>query len=209
MKKLFLFLFFLLSLNVFAQDEMDTTFVVNPSGDTVGIIHKRGEQPIIPDYVLQGKTAASPQANLGAKSYADSIQYYQELADRYLISGNNMRSTGKGLMVGGGLGFGLGVMLMIAGEMNTDTDSYGDEHRTSMGDELNVLGEILVLTMPGVFVAGIVTKCVGSGKLRRAKRFNDKALYFQNLQSSFASLKILPVINPVEGSFGGKLALGF
>lgn len=48
MKKLIFALGVLFSVNAFAQ-EMDTTYAVTDDGETVGLVHKRGEIPVVPE----------------------------------------------------------------------------------------------------------------------------------------------------------------
>lgn len=207
MRKIILSLLLLLSLNAFAQDEMDTTFVVKPSGDTIGIIHRRGETPDISKYVVRENAEAS--ASIKRSLNADSIEFYQALADQHYILGNSLRSKGRGMMVGGGVGFGLGFTLMLLGSLDTETDYYGDESLTGSGKAMVVIGGGMLVTMPVVFIAGIVMKSVGNHKLRRASYYSNKVRYFQGLDQYFSSVKFSPVINPVTGAVGGSLALGF
>ena len=79
---------------VYAQ-EMDTTYVVNEQGETIGLIHEKG-----------------------AISDTDSSAIYLDLIETYTERGNAQRSSGKAMMLGGGLTFGVGTAVMIAGLAN-------------------------------------------------------------------------------------------
>lgn len=212
MKNILCIFLFLFAVSAFAQ-EMDTTYMVRATGDTIGLIHKRGELPIVPPELQQEQLQVVPQAGSVQQDIPqysmDSLAYYQALADKYITSGNKMRSTGKGLMLGGGLGAGLGLMLMLVGASDTETDYYGDEEMTSSGEMTFFLGYILLISMPEMFVAGIVVKSIGNHRIRRGRIYNEKTRYFQNVGNAFATLRVQPVINPITGSVGGNLAFNF
>lgn len=214
MKKSLFFLIFLLTFGAFAQ-EMDTTFVVNQNGETIGIIHKRGEAPVIPSNISSANAMApAPVATQvpmdQSVNYADSVTYYQRLAEESTISGHKLRSAGSGLMIGGGIGTGVGIGLLIAG-LSTETYNYKEDQyeMTGGGAAMYLIGYVLTCTMPELFITGIVLKCVGGARLRNAARREQTADYFKSLSNPMSSLRISPTVNPLNRSLGGNLAFNF
>ena len=130
MKHIILFIAFFGVLLANAQ-EMDTTFVVNEQGQTVGIIHEKGTVPVMPQqqqideqapqYPVQQYPAQQPQQQqtysaqqANAAFGPDSTMYYQSLIDKYTISGNKTRRAGKIMMITGGIAAGVGVLFISA-----------------------------------------------------------------------------------------------
>ena len=89
---------------------MDTTFIVNAQGQTIGIVHEKGTIPVMPARQQQRpnnvrlQPAVQPEMQPLQASPAfnfDSTAYYQSLIDKYAKSGKKMSTAGIGLLVGG------------------------------------------------------------------------------------------------------------
>lgn len=212
MKKTLILFIFMVALSAFAQ-EMDTTYVVNQNGETIGIVHKKGEAPVIPSNLVNPTPTVAAQPAMGNLNvnYADSVVFYQRQAEELTISGNKLRSAGKGLMIGGGIGTGIGVVLMLAGLSTESYDEYDDEYEMSgSGTALYLAGYILTCSMPELFITGIILKCIGGSKLGKAGRSAQNANYFRSISDNpLSSLRLSPVINPLNKSVGGNLAFNF
>lgn len=190
MKKLILFLVFFCVAGAFAQ-EVDTTYAISANGDTIGVIHPKGTLPLLPE----GMNLLNVQLPSVSQ---DSIDYYQNLASRYKKSGARKTSVGKGLMIGGGIATGLGLMMSVG--------SIADNSLSDDG-EMFLLGYLSVCAGVCVFTPGLVLYIVGKSKLRKAERFEEKLDMLQNNQTY--SLRFVPMVNPVNRSLGGNLALAF
>ena len=200
--------------------EMDTTFVVNEQGQTVGIIHEKGTVPIMPQqqqYPTQPMQPQpmqpqpmEPQAN--SAFGIDSTEYYQSLIDRYTTSGNKLNGAGIGMMIGGGIGAGVGLILFIAGmsQIETCDDGYSDDHSCEDdGAVAAISGYLLMIGGAAVFSVGLPLKIVGGSKLRRANRYNDILMRYQMKRQYSMKLRLNPLIDPINNNFGGQLALEF
>ena len=211
MKKLILFLVIFGAFLAHAQ-EMDTTYVVNEQGQTVGIIHEKGTIPVVAkpqQYPVQQQYPAQPNPAFAF----DSTLYYQSLIDRYSTSGNRFRRVGNGMMIGGGIGAGFGLFLFIVGMSQIDycdDYSYNDDGCDNDEGVLAALsGYILMIGGVTVFTVGVPLKIVGGAKLRRADRYHDILLKYQMRRQYSLKLRAAPMIDPINNSLGGKLALDF
>lgn len=227
MNRLFFALCFFFALTVFAQ-EMDTTYVLNEKGETIGIIHAKGTNPFVAAPAVAPVTPAAESAEESAAPVAapqptkrsvyssgpaaetiplnqplledDSTAYYQGLVDHYTASGNKLRKVGKGLMLGGGIGLGAGAMLMVAALADDDLDNAADAAAF-------LTGYIMVLAAPEVFATGLVLKIVGSSRLRKGERYEDKLNSYRVRNS--VTMSAVPIFNPLNGAVGGAMALNF
>ncbi|MBO7061985.1 MAG: hypothetical protein J6W54_12970 [Fibrobacter sp.] len=230
MKQIILFIAFFGVLLANAQ-EMDTTFVVNEQGQTVGIIHEKGTIPVMPQQqaaqpaqpvaaqpaqqeqlaapqaVRQDQQVEEPTQQANAFFGPDSTMYYQTLIDRYTRSGNKLRRAGKGMMIGGGIGAGVG-LLLLASASATDCDRYDNECKDDM-EGMSDAGALLLLGGGAVFGTGIVIKIVGGSKLRKANRYTDMLTKHQMRRQYSMKLRFDPLINPIKKSVGGNLAMEF
>lgn len=107
MIRLIIALCVLLSVGVFASEgstavQMDTTYVVTAEGDTVGLVHRRGEYPIVPDELLgqpKVQTRVEPtsfQKNAGAQSMAlerDDLTPVQKTAQKAVEAESRLNET--------------------------------------------------------------------------------------------------------------------
>ncbi|WP_290960480.1 hypothetical protein [Fibrobacter sp.] len=210
---------------------MDTTFVVNEQGQTVGIIHEKGTIPVMPQQqaaqpaqpvaaqpaqqeqlaapqaVRQDQQVEEPTQQANAFFGPDSTMYYQTLIDRYTRSGNKLRRAGKGMMIGGGIGAGVG-LLLLASASATDCDRYDNECKDDM-EGMSDAGALLLLGGGAVFGTGIVIKIVGGSKLRKANRYTDMLTKHQMRRQYSMKLRFDPLINPIKKSVGGNLAMEF
>ena len=210
MNRFVLFLVFFGVLWANAQ-EMDTTFVVNEQGQTVGIIHEKGTIPVIPqqqqtDEQIPQEQAMQPapqqmQAN-PVDSY-DSTAYYLDLIQQYTESGNKIRKVGKGLMFGGGIGAAVGLGLILAATSSCDDDSPCNM------EGYGAIGVVMLFTGLPVFGVGTIVKMVGSGKIRRALRYEDRLNKYKMRQQYSLRLRFDPLINPINKKAGANLAMEF
>jgi hypothetical protein len=213
MKQFILFLAFFGILLAHAQ-EMDTTFVINEQGQTVGIIHEKGTIPVMTtqqpqQYPMQAQPA--PYQPNPAFGY-DSTLYYQSIIANYTQSGNKFRRIGNGMMIGGGIGAGVGLILFIAGmsQIETCDDGYSDDYSCEDdGAVAAISGYLLMIGGAAVFSVGLPLKIVGGSKLRRANRYNDILMRYQMKRQYSMKLRLNPLIDPINNNFGGQLALEF
>ena len=210
--------------------EMDTTFVVNEQGQTVGIVHEKGTVPVMPgqqqpsyaeeasaqpDY-LHSQSNLQPEVQPLQASPAfgyDSTQYYQSLVDRYTQSGRKLRGAGAGMMIGGGIGAGVGVVMMVAGlagAVDNCAESSADVCEAEGDDAaMFVVGYLATIVGATVFTTGIVVKAIGGSKLRKAQRYEDKLNSYKMRQQYSLKMRVLPVIDPINNVYGGQLAFDF
>ncbi|MCF0222274.1 MAG: hypothetical protein HUK19_08275 [Fibrobacter sp.] len=212
MKKWIFALGVLFSVCAFAQ-EMDTTYAVTENGETVGLVHKRGMLPVVPqgmrlldektveEPVLQ--TVPAPQAvrvheNSMWAAEVDSVEYYQNLIDRNARSGRVKTRVGNWLMVAGTAATVFGGILFFDSILDDSLDGDGGEF---------LLGYTSALAGAGTFVAGFIIKRVGVSRTRRAKLYEHKLEQYKESQG--VALSIVPQVNPVDKSLGGAVALNF
>ena len=200
MKHIILFLAFFGVLLANAQ-EMDTTFVVNEQGQTVGIIHEKGTVPVIPQ---QQATAPVAQQQPAVMLEADSTAYYESMIDKYTQSGNSTRRAGKGMMLGGGIGAAVG-LLMIVGACSDDDENSNNNCNSTLAST----GLLLMFSGATVFGIGTIVKIVGSSKIRRARRYEDRFQKYRMRQQYSMKLRFDPLIDPINKQVGGNLALDF
>jgi hypothetical protein len=223
MKQLILSIAFFGVLLANAQ-EMDTTFVINEQGQTVGIIHEKGTVPVMPQqqqideqapqYPVQQYPAQQPQQQqtysaqqANAAFSPDSTMYYQSLIDKYTISGNKTRRAGKIMMITGGIAAGVGV-LFIASAGGTDCDRYDNECKDNV-QAMDDAGALLLLGGGAVFTTGIILKIVGGSKLRKARRYEDSLQKYKMRQQYSLKLRFDPLIDPINKKAGANLAMEF
>ena len=213
MKNFILFLAFFGVLLAHAQ-EMDTTFVVNEQGQTVGIIHEKGTVPVIPQqqYPAQQMQPQQMPPQMNPAFAFDSTLYYQSIIDNYIASGNKLRKAGNGMMIGGGIGAGFGLFLFIVGMSQIDACddySYEDDCNEDDGAIAAVSGYLLMLGGAAVFSVGLPLKIIGGSKLRKAERYNGILARYQMRRQYSLKLRAAPQFNPAKNSVGGRLALDF
>lgn len=204
MRLLALLLFVLGAFVVHAQ-EMDTTYIINEQGQTIGLIHEKGTVPVVYDAPVVDKKKASV-------SQTDSVAYYQDLVNRYTQSGLKKRSVGHGMMIGGGVGMaiGAGLMLFSAAQSSNYCDEY--EHDCTDREFDNFMqflaGYGLLVGGGVVFAVGTTLKIVGGAKLRRAQRYQE-SLDRYIIRQHTVNLRVDPMFNPVTGALGSRFALEF
>ena len=199
---------FVLTLSLLAQaQEMDTTYVIDEQGRTIGLIHEKGTIPRITSVAAPAQVAE--QVPVASANGVDSATYYQDLVNRYTLSGEKKRSAGNGMMIGGGVGVLLGVLLMVHAEESTDhcgNNDYGcnDEEFLEFftGYGAAIAGVV-------VFGVGVTLKIVGGTKLRRAARYRESLNRYNARRIQSLNFRVEPSINPYNGSYGSKLSLSF
>ena len=185
--------------------EMDTTYVVDEQGRTIGLIHEKGTIPRIVPAAPAPAPVATPAPTVQASPVTpvygvDSAAYYQDLVNRYTLSG---------MMIGGSVGVLLGVLLMIDAEESTDrcgNNDYGcnDEEFLEFftGYGAAIAGGI-------VFGVGVGLKIAGAAKLRRAVRYKESLDRYNARRIQTLNFRVEPLINPYSGSYGSKISLSF
>ena len=133
------------------------------------------------------------------------------MINKYTESGNKTRRIGKGMMLGGGIGAGLGLILFAIGaqEGSCDTDAYGNETCQVKSDGLAATGVIVMITGASVFGAGTIVKLIGSSKIRRAIRYEDRLQKYKMKQQYSMKLRFDPLIDPINKKAGANLAMEF
>ena len=204
MKRLVLFLALFGVLLAHAQ-EMDTTYVINEQGQTIGIIHAKGTTPVMmpqqqapaqPMIAQPQVQTWPPQAN-PAFGEPDSTAFYQSLINRYMESGNHLRSTGKAMMLSGGIATPVCFVLMLAAAGSNDETVF-------------LIGYMGTLAGIAIFSTGLTLKIIGSSKLRKANRYNDRLMRHQMRRQYYSmNLHLNPIIDPINNNIGGALALEF
>ena len=203
-----------LALAPFAQ-EMDTTYIKNEQGQTIGIIHEKGTVPVLPRTTPAMVPVASPAPQptpQPAPQYAtspydfDSTAFYLNQIEAYTRLGESKRRIGNGMMIGGGIGFAAGVVLLFSGmaSMQCNEDSCEDD-----GVAMYLTGLLAASAGEVIFVIGVVNKFVGSSKLRRANLYRQSLDLYNIRKQRSLKIGVSPIINPYNGAFGSKLALNF
>lgn len=195
--------------------EMDTTFIINEQGQTIGIIHEKGTVPVLPRTTPAMVPVASPAPQptpQPAPQYAtspydfDSTAFYLNQIETYTRLGESKRRIGNGMMIGGGIGFAAGVVLLFSGmaSMQCNEDSCEDD-----GVAMYLTGLLAASAGEVIFVIGVVNKFVGSSKLRRANLYRQSLDLYNIRKQRSLKIGVSPIINPYNGAFGSKLALNF
>ena len=195
--------------------EMDTTFIINEQGQTIGIIHEKGTVPVLPRTTPAMVPVASPGPQptpQPAPQYAtspydfDSTAFYLNQIETYTRLGESKRRIGNGMMIGGGIGFAAGVVLLFSGmaSMQCNEDSCEDD-----GVAMYLTGLLAASAGEVIFVIGVVNKFVGSSKLRRANLYRQSLDLYNIRKQRSLKIGVSPIINPYNGAFGSKLALNF
>ncbi|MBO7061984.1 hypothetical protein [Fibrobacter sp.] len=195
--------------------EMDTTFIINEQGQTIGIIHEKGTVPVLPRTTPAMVPVASPAPQptpQPASQYAtspydfDSTAFYLNQIETYTRLGESKRRIGNGMMIGGGIGFAAGVVLLFSGmaSMQCNEDSCEDD-----GVAMYLTGLLAASASEVIFVIGVVNKFVGSSKLRRANLYRQSLDLYNIRKQRSLKIGVSPIINPYNGAFGSKLALNF
>ncbi|MBQ3714686.1 MAG: hypothetical protein II892_03760 [Fibrobacter sp.] len=216
MKHLILFLAIFGVILANAQ-EMDTTFVVNEQGQTIGVIHEKGTVPVIPQQQpmpqpqMQPQMQPQPQMQYQANPAfdIDSTSFYQSQIERYTHSGNKLNRAGIGMMIGGGIGTAVGLGMFIVGMDDANCEETYANNYECDGNALNVGGYILMTAGVAVFTTGLVLKIVGGSKIRRANRYQESLTNYQMRRQYSLKMRLDPTINLVKNKVGARLAMEF
>ena len=206
---------FVLLLALLAQaQEMDTTYVIDEQGRTIGLIHEKGTVPRIAPVAAPAPTSQNPEpvSTSVSRGYVDGIDsaaYYQNLVERYTLSGEKKRSAGNAMMIGGSVGVLLGVLLMVHAEESTDR--CGNNDYGCNDDEFLEFFTGYGAAIAGVVVfgVGVTLKIVGSSKLRRAVRYKESLDRNNTRKLQTLKLQVEPIINARKSAFGSRLSLNF
>lgn len=145
--------------------------------------------------------------------YDDSVAYYQNLIERYSRSGNSMRRGGNAMMIGGGITFGVGILMMVTAAADASNDCYYNDYSCQEdrddAENVAVAGYLIAIGGGAVFTTGLVLKIVGGSKLRKAERFRNSLVQYNYRRQHTLQLQIEPLINARKGSYGSRLSLNF
>ena len=196
----------LMALLAHAQ-ELDTTYVIDEQGRTIGLIHEKGTIPRITR--VAAPVPVAEQTLVASVNGVDSSAYYQDLINRYTLSGEKKRSAGNAMMIGGSVGVLLGVLLMVHAEESTDR--CGNNDYGCNDDEFLEFftGYGAVIAGVVVFGVGVTLKIVGSSKLRRAVRYKESLDRYNTRKLQTLKLQVEPIINARKSAFGSRLSLNF
>lgn len=195
----------------FAQ-EMDTTYVVNEFGQTVGYIHEKGT-PVKVAPAPMVNQAPAPWASLQTQHTAqDSLRKMEKLRDVYYARGGQLSARGNGFVVGGSVGVGVGLLMFIVGFSNMSDDDSDSEYED---DDVNVgyffmgfAGYAVTIVGGLCLTAGIISKIVGSSKIRKGDRLDWRIKQYQE-KMKVTDIRFIPTYNIRTGAVGGNLALNF
>lgn len=199
-------LILLMALLAHAQ-EMDTTYVIDEQGRIIGLIHEKGTIPRITR--VAAPVPVAEQTLVASVNGVDSSAYYQDLINRYTLSGEKKRSAGNAMMIGGSVGVLLGVLLMVHAEESTDR--CGNNDYGCNDDEFLEFFTGYGAAIAGVVVfgVGVTLKIVGSSKLRRAVRYKESLDRYNTRKLQTLKLQVEPIINARKSAFGSRLSLNF
>ena len=145
--------------------------------------------------------------------YDDSVAYYQNLIERYSRSGNSMRRGGNAMMIGGGITFGVGILMMVTAAADASNDCYYNDYSCQEdrddAENVAVAGYLIAIGGGAVFTTGLVLKIVGGSKLRKAERFRNSLVQYNYRRQHALQLQIEPLINARKGAYGSRLSLNF
>ena len=145
--------------------------------------------------------------------YDDSVAYYQNLIERYSRSGNSMRRGGNAMMIGGGITFGVGILMMVTAAADASNDCYYNDYSCQEdrddAENVAVAGYLIAIGGGAIFTTGLVLKIVGGSKLRKAERFRNSLVQYNYRRQHALQLQIEPLTNARKGSYGSRLSLNF
>ena len=136
----------------------------------------------------------------------DSTAYYQSLVDRNTRRGHAIRKCGKGMILGGGIAASVGFLSALLAEENRKDK---EDFESDFSEMVNYSGAVMMIGGAAVLVSGFVVKSVGSSRLRRARRYQRKLDRYKMKQQHALEMQVFPLVDPVNGQFGGMLAMNF
>ena len=166
-----------------------------------------------PDAQPQYAPAQYPPQYYQQIFYDDSVAYYQNLIERYSRSGNSMRRGGNAMMIGGGITFGVGILMMVTAAADASNDCYYNDYSCQEdrddAENVAVAGYLIAIGGGAVFTTGLVLKIVGGSKLRKAELFRNSLVQYNYRRQHALQLQIEPLINARKGAYGSRLSLNF
>ena len=145
--------------------------------------------------------------NVDSAMYADSAAYYESLADRYKKEGENLlKGTSRQMIVGGVLTLvGLGCLAVMKNHKNP----------SSLGG-LGVMALSLGATTAGIVIFSTNGIRDGNGRRKmkmseeyrkKAEEYRENAWKERYRRTSQMKIQVVPEIDPLNKTFGAKLAL--
>lgn len=243
MKKLLLALSMVFSVSAFAQEisygnEMDTTYAITDDGETVGLIHRKGEIPIVPegmrlvDEASVAETAEQPVAEAVEQPAVepvvdDDMDAPVPQAVRVGQTDYSKNERFKNL-------FATTDSVAYYQDMVDRYNRAAQRRRTTSkwlmigGGIAAAVGTVILLSdMSDDYVSGdgvgffVLGNVVGTGALisgvfvsRSAKTRQLKALEYEEKLMSYKNrhvyaLGVSPLVNPLNKSLGGAMTLNF
>lgn len=164
------------------------------------------EQAAEPEQPMQAEAAVVP----ASQAEFDSTEYYMGMIQQYTESGNSIRRVGKFMMLGGGIGAAIGIGLLAYGSDETcETDYFGKKECTARSESMCAGGAAVLIGGAFVFGIGTIVKFVGSGKLRKAIRYEDRFQKYKMRHDYSMKLRFDPILDIVNKNVGANVALEF
>lgn len=206
MKKVLLFIAFFGILFANAQETESTFDNEQESAAEYQEQATEPEQAAEPEQPMQAEAAVVP----ASQAEFDSVAYYQDMIALYTNSGNSIRRVGKFMMIGGGIGVAVGLGLLAYGSDETcETDSHGKKTCTAKSEGMCAGGAIAMIGGAIIFGAGTIVKMVGSSKLRKAIRYEDRFQKYKMRHDYSMKLRFDPILDIVNKNVGANVALEF
>ena len=141
------------------------------------------------------------------------IRYQYE---RAIKVGDRQKSLGTGLVIGGvvGLTAGIAITAYAIKVINDNDHKRQNNQKGDCGSEdggaafLMMTGTGTMIVGGAALVTGIIFRSMGNGRLEKAKAYEDQ-LRGYGLEHLLISSRLIPVVNPLNGTFGGNLLLVF
>lgn len=110
------------------------------------------------------------------------------------------------MILGGGIAASVGFLSALQAEENRKDK---EDFESDFSEMVNYSGAVMMIGGAAVLVSGFVVKSVGSSRLRRARRYQRKLDRYKMKQQHALEMQVFPLVDPVNGQFGGMLAMNF
>jgi len=141
-------------------------------------------------------------ADLSDMTFQDSIDYYEKRIDRQRLVGNIMLGTGGVLLTGGVFGIVLATNWFI-----DYMDGIGGGYAIGAGVVVPFVA-VGVYLLPVAAVAGGGT-LLGLGIKNVTKSARSRRRLERYKEQYAVNVQVVPIVDPVNGNYGGALAMNF